>query len=408
MTDSLDEEFVKLLKSLHSSKNEIEPFIFPEETGVIWKPISFKEMEKVVDATVPTAPAIPAIAAIPSQAQSTVSNVQPILQVSNVPNVQVKNVTSPNVSVVSGISQKSQTDIFSLIDTKSTSTLSNYFNEISAVKSSEPVLQMASINEIPTTIPSTPTSSIATPLSTPATPATATASFSTGASGASTLGKQQLPSTSASGSMESSNSNGSEIKLKNQKIEEFKISKNQYNWIYFGAFIILIILMFAYIWWYYVKDYKKFLEKKSSKLLKDEETLRNLNEEQKTKFLESERENQDAVYEEAETLLSKSPNEEKYEMVKEEKDDDAKNGVINDEYSEEYFEPMKILNSLQSEKSKKIVLSRSFFDLSDVNQKDMIPTFQEKERHSIPSKLSDESPEVNEYAKKREKLLESL
>ena len=95
-------------------------------------------------------------------------------------------------------------------------------------------------------------------------------------------------------------------------------------------------------------------------------------------------------------------------MVKEEKDEDAKNGVANDEYSEEYFEPMKILNSLQSEKSKKIVPSRSFFDLSDVNQKDMIPTFQEKERHSIPSKLSDESPEVNEYAKKREKLLESL
>ena len=75
---------------------------------------------------------------------------------------------------------------------------------------------------------------------------------------------------------------------------------------------------------------------------------------------------------------------------------------------EEYFEPLQILNSLQNEKTKKIVPSRIFFDLSDVDEKEMIPVFQEKEKHKISTKLSDESPEVNEYAKKREKLLESL
>ena len=389
MTDSLDEEFVKLLKSLHSSSDFDKPsssFVLPEEPSVIWKPVPLQSPLKNINAGAPE-----------TQVQS-FATLKPTLPEKNVGEAAMLSVTSPPKTILSNITglsefssqspltksviqntalQSQVEDTFSFVD--KTSSVSDYFKELS----SKPVTLENSLSlENAVTIENK---------------------------------KGDFSKSVETTSKETTSVAIEKVKnLEKEKLIEFKISKKNYNWIYLAAFVCLILLMFLYIYWFYVKDYKNFLNKKNSNKdkLEDVNNVRhpsinnssNLlqnnsmnHEDTEDVYLKEDKKIQDGddtLYEEAETFLKTFPIEKEKEKT--------------ETVEEEYFEPLQILNSLQNEKTKKIVPSRIFFDLSDVDEKEMIPVFQEKEKHKISTKLSDESPEVNEYAKKREKLLESL
>jgi len=156
--------------------------------------------------------------------------------------------------------------------------------------------------------------------------------------------------------------------------------------LYIAGFLLILVLVFTALWYFYVKDYNKYkLKSKDEK--EDDAEKEDLELDDKPTLLPPPSIIQENFLKE--TNLQSFPEEELHEaetLIKEESSSEAE---------EEYFEPKKILEFLEKKKPAK----KSYFDLSDIDSSEFVP--QPVEKKQIHGKLSDESPEVNEYAEKR-------
>jgi len=154
--------------------------------------------------------------------------------------------------------------------------------------------------------------------------------------------------------------------------------------LYVAGFLLILVLVFTALWYFYVKDYNKY-------------KLKNKNEKEENEEDEEEFNNKHELLPPPSIIKENFLNEINLENIPE-MDLNEVETLIKEESSEEeeYFEPKKILEFLEKKKPGK----KSYFDLSDVDSSEFIPQAIEKKVHT-GGKLSDESPEVNEYAEKR-------
>jgi hypothetical protein len=158
--------------------------------------------------------------------------------------------------------------------------------------------------------------------------------------------------------------------------------------LYVGGFLLILVLVFTALWYFYVKDYNKYKLKKKDDKKEEEEEDEGVEKETRTLLPPPSIIQENFLNEIDIPNLQSVPDEDLNEaetLIKEESSSE-----------EEYFEPKKILEFLEKKKPAK----KSYFDLSDVDSSEFIPQPIEKKIHTA-GKLSDESPEVNEYAEKR-------
>lgn len=189
-----------------------------------------------------------------------------------------------------------------------------------------------------------------------------------------------------------------------QNPEEIKKDKipSSFIWLlYIGGFLLILIFCFTLLWYFYVKDYNKY------KLQK------NANEEKEEESTESELLPPPLI---ASTFMPSKLAAEDKEIVNE-AEVLIKNTFSDDEEDEdEHFNVENVVNFLEKkqnhviEEEEKLVAvkkqKKSYFDLSDVDSSEFMQPVPEKKQ--VFGKLSDESPEVNEYAERRANLLNKI
>lgn len=206
-----------------------------------------------------------------------------------------------------------------------------------------------------------------------------------------------------------------------QQTIEIKDKENKfYLWaLYIFGFSIILFIVFGLLWYFYIKDYNKYKltnndEKNDefddkSTLLQPPSTLHN-----ELKHIEPVKEFNAFEFEK---LIKDEEKDEKEDI-------DSFDQV--DQEDDEYFQENKVFESLNAletlntiEKKEFVSLDTSkapekklekpkknYFDLSDMDSSDFVSPPQLEKKMSAGGKLTDESPEVNDYAKKRELALQ--
>mgnify|MGYP000464543119 CR=1 FL=1 len=198
-----------------------------------------------------------------------------------------------------------------------------------------------------------------------------------------------------------------------------KVNENKfYLWaLYIFGFSLILLIVFGLLWFFYIKDYNKY------KLTKNEDKLEDSFDDKST-LLQPPSTLQKELELDSKPPLKQLPTPKEFNafelesLIKEEEEEEEEEFFESDKI----FESLNALESLTIEKppepesipvklidkipEKKEKLKKNYFDLSDMDSTDFVSPPPIEKKISSGGKLTDESPEVNDYAKKRELALQ--